>query len=121
MAFNGIIGKHKKDTFVASDKDIIVAIDFGTSRTGVVYGIRKSITIESLEVQPLEGAGVVYENDKKTLSAILLSRKPSNDPIAYGYSFFNYKTFLISILDIKQEQNIQMNNIKMIIFSDVLK
>lgn len=75
---------NQQDSYARSGNDIIVAIDFGTSRTGVVWGLRQNIPTEDLEVQPLDGSGVLHENDKKTLSAILLSRESGNRPIAFG-------------------------------------
>lgn len=79
-------GKIKlQDTHSISGNDIIVAIDFGTSRTGVVWGIRKNIPNEHLEVQPLDGAGIITEDDKKTLTAIILSKDNDHHPIAFGY------------------------------------
>lgn len=74
---------HLRDSYMASENDIIVAIDFGTSRTGVVFGFRKCIFTEDLEVQPLDSAGVINENDRKTLTAILISRNHYM-PIAFG-------------------------------------
>lgn len=72
------------DTYSPSENDIVVAIDFGTSRTGIVWGIRKYIPNEDLEVQPLDGTGVITEDDKKTLTAILLKNNDNYDPIAFG-------------------------------------
>lgn len=77
-----------QDTYEVSGNDIVVAIDFGTSRTGVVWGIRKFIPNEDLEVQPLDGTGVITEDDKKTLTAILLKNNYSHDPIAFGYYIY---------------------------------
>lgn len=69
-----------------SNNDIIVAIDFGTSRTGVVWGIRSSIPQRELEVQPLDGTGVLNEADKKTHTAVLIN-SINESPIAFGYIY----------------------------------
>lgn len=66
------------------DGEVIVSIDYGTSRTGVIYGTRRKIKQNDLELLPLERIGVIGENDKKTLTAILLNRNRDYTPIAFG-------------------------------------
>lgn len=73
------------DTFPKLPEDIIVAIDFGTSRTGVVWGIRDKIPNQELEVQHLEGVGFFSQQDKKSPTAILIRSENDITPIAYGY------------------------------------
>lgn len=61
------------DSPTKPESDVIVAIDFGTSRTGVTWGVRNKVITELLEVQPMEGAGILNETDKKTPTSILMS------------------------------------------------
>lgn len=71
-----------------ADNDIIVAIDFGTSRIGVAWCIIRDsldpIQHHHIEVQPLDGTDSLTGNNKKTFSAILLSKQDDYKTIAFG-------------------------------------
>lgn len=84
MSLNFSNLKKTKDSYTKSSDDIIVAIDFGTSRTGVAWGYRGKIPQEKIEIEPLEGSGILNERVRKTPTSILLKNKHNHQPIAYG-------------------------------------
>lgn len=55
--------------------NVIIAIDFGTSRTGVVWGNKEEVSSDKLIVQPLETNAVLHNEDKKIPTMVLLDYK----------------------------------------------